>query len=293
VFAVAHDGTPDAKLATTAPKDQTATPGKALSADLGSVTGGVPGSTGYEARVQWGDGTVPDDATVDSSGAISGQHTYVQEGTYTVHVTTWDTLSSSTETFTVTVGKASLQPSISASASGTLSAGDSITINGSGFAAGEQVTVKLGTSPARTLTVAATSEGAVHASIAASGDAQPGRYAITAAGKSSRTPATATVQVTEGPAVPAYQPQVLLSTTSGPRGTAIIVNGSGFEPNEAVTIRFGNGLASITVHANGDGVISAATISVPGTAKPGSTSITLAGADSATHVRLPFTVSRH
>ncbi|MGI5516240.1 GH92 family glycosyl hydrolase [Streptomyces sp. CA-106131] len=293
VFAIAHDGTPDAKLATTAPKDQTATPGKALSADLGSVTGGVPGSTGYQARVQWGDGTVPDDATVDSSGAISGQHTYVQEGTYTVHVTTWDTLSSSTETFTVTVGKASLQPSISASASGTVSAGDSITINGSGFAAGEQVTVKLGTSPARTLTVAATAEGAVHASIAASDDAQPGRYAITAAGKSSRTPATATVQVTEEPAAPAYQPQVLLSTTSGPRGTAITVNGSGFEPNEAVTIRFGNGLASITVHANGDGVISAATISVPGTAKPGSTSITLAGADSATHVRLPFTVSRH
>ncbi|MGW1797832.1 hypothetical protein ACWCQN_18030, partial [Streptomyces sp. NPDC001984] len=31
------------------------------------------------------------------------------------------------------------QPSISASASGTVSAGDSITINGSGFAAGEQV----------------------------------------------------------------------------------------------------------------------------------------------------------
>ncbi|MGW9027670.1 GH92 family glycosyl hydrolase [Streptomyces sp. NPDC055722] len=293
VFAVAHDGTPDAKLATTAPKDQTATPGKALSADLGSVTGGVPASTGYQARVQWGDGTVPDDATVGSSGAISGQHTYVQEGTYTVHVTTWDTLSSSTETFTVTVGKASLQPSISASASGTVSAGDSITINGSGFAAGEQVTVKLGTSPARTLTVAATAEGAVHASIAASDDAQPGRYAITAAGKSSRTPATATVQVTEEPAVPAYRPQVLLSTTSGPRGTAITVNGSGFEPNEAVTIGFGNGLASITVHANGDGVISAATISVPGTAKPGSTSITLAGADSATHVRLPFTVSRH
>jgi len=293
VFAIAHDGTPDAKLATTAPKDQTATPGKVLSADLGSVTGGVPGSTGYQARVQWGDGTVPADATVDSSGAISGEHTYVQEGTYTVHVTTWDTLSSSTETFTVTVGKASLQPSISASASGTVSAGDSITVNGSGFAAGEQVTVKLGTSPARTLTVAASATGTVHASIAASDDAQPGRYSITAAGKSSRTPATATVQVTEESGAPVYRPEALLSATSGPRATAITVNGSGFAPNEAVRISFGDGLASITVHANADGVISGATISVPGTAKPGSTSVTLAGADSATHVRLPFTVSRN
>ncbi|MGW2067752.1 GH92 family glycosyl hydrolase [Streptomyces sp. NPDC001953] len=293
VFAVAHDGTPDAALKTTAPKDQTATPGQAFSADLGSVTGGVTDSTGYQARVQWGDGTVPADATVDSSGAISGQHTYVQEGTYTVHVTSWDKLSSSTETFTVTVGKAKLHPSISASVSGSATAGDRITVNGSGFAAGEQVTVKLGTSPAPILTVAASTTGAVHASIAASDDAQPGRYSVTAAGKSSRTPATATVKVTEESAAPAYRPEVLLSATSGPRATAITVNGSGFAPNEAVRISFGDGLASVTVHANGDGVVSGATISVPGTAKPGATSVTLAGAESGSRVQVPFKVSRN
>ncbi|MEU3986720.1 GH92 family glycosyl hydrolase [Streptomyces sp. NPDC026672] len=291
VFAIAHDGTPDAKLVTTAPKDQTATAGKVFSADLGSVSGGIADSTGYQARVQWGDGTVPADATVDASGKIGGQHTYAQEGTYTVHVTAWDTLSSSTETFTVTVGKAGLQPSISASASGT--AGDPITVKGSGFAAGEQVTVKLGTSPAQTLTVAASATGTVQATVSASDDARPGRYSITAAGKSSRTPATATVRVTEERAASTHRPQVALSATSGPRGTAITVNGSGFAPNEAVTIRFGNGLASITVHANGDGVVSGATISVPGKAKRGSTSVTLTGADSKAHVRLPFTVSRN
>jgi predicted alpha-1,2-mannosidase len=164
VFAIADDGSAAPALTTTAPKDQTVTAGQVLSADLGSVTGGVTGSTGYQARVQWGDGTVPGDATVSSSGAISGQHTYAQEGTYTVHVTAWDTLSSSTWTFTVTVARAGSQPSISAS-------------------------------------------------------------------------------------------------------------------------------PSTTVHANGDGVISGATISVPGTAKPGSTSITPAGADSVTRVRLPFTVT--
>nr|WTB29861.1 GH92 family glycosyl hydrolase [Streptomyces sp. NBC_00830] len=291
LFAIAHDGTPDAALATTAPKDQTATPGKVFSANLGSVTGGVTGSTGYQARVQWGDGTVPADATVDSSGAISGQHTYVQEGTYTVHVTTWDTLSSSTETFTVTVARAGSQPSLSVSASASVAAGDSITVTGSGFAAGERVTLKLGTSPARSLTVAASAKGAVHASIAASDDVQPGRYSVTAAGASSRTPATATVQVTERPAAPTYTPQAMLSATSGPRGTAITVNGSGFVPNKAVKITFGDGLASTTVYANGDGVISGATISVPGKAKPGATSITLTGADSATRVGLPFRVT--
>ena len=289
VFAIADDGTPTAALAITAPKDQTATAGQVFSADLGSVTGGVADSTGYHARVQWGDGTVPDDATVGSSGAISGQHKYAQNGTYTVHVTAWDTLSSSTETFTVTVGRAGSQPSISVSASA--SPGDPITVNGSGFAAGEKVTVKLGTNPARSLTVAASAKGAVHASIAASRGAQPGRYSVTAAGASSRTPAAATVRVTERSAARTYQPQVTLSATSGPRGTAITVNGSGFAPNEAVKISFGDRLASITVHANGDGVISGATISVPGTAKPGSTSITLAGAHSVTRVRLPFTVT--
>jgi predicted alpha-1,2-mannosidase len=291
VFAVADDGTPPAALVIIVPKDQKATPGQAFSADLGSVSGGVTGSAGYHARVQWGDGTAPDDATVGASGAMSGRHTYAQEGTYTVRVTAWDTLSSSTGTFTATVARAGAQPSISVSAPAAVAAGDPITVNGSGFAAGEQVIVKLGTSPARSLTVAASSTGTVHASVAASDDAQPGRYSVTAAGASSRTPATATVQVTGQPAVRTYRPQVLLSAASGPRGTAITVDGSGFAPNEAVTIGFGDGLASTTLHANGDGVIAGATISVPGTAKPGPTGITLTGADSVTRVGLPFTVT--
>jgi hypothetical protein len=46
VFAIADDGTPAAAPATTAPKDQTTTPGQVFSADIGSVTGGVTGSTG-------------------------------------------------------------------------------------------------------------------------------------------------------------------------------------------------------------------------------------------------------
>jgi predicted alpha-1,2-mannosidase len=289
VFAVADDGTPPAALATTTPKDQTATAGQAFSAGLGSAAGGVPDSTGYHATVQWGDGTVPDDVTVGPSGAMSGQHTYAKEGTYTVHVTVWDTLSSSTQAFTVTVARAALQPSIAVAASA--GAGDTITVNGSGFAAGEQVTVKLGTSPERSVTVAASPAGAVHASIATSQDAQPGRYSVTADGASSRTPATETVQVIDQPEVRTYRPEAMLSTTSGPRGTAITVNGSGFAPNELVTINFGDGLASSTVRANADGVITDANVSVPGAANAGSTSITFAGADSVTSVALPFTVT--
>ncbi|MER7889838.1 GH92 family glycosyl hydrolase [Micromonospora sp. NPDC094482] len=291
VFAIADDGTPAPALATVAPKDQTATAGQVLSADLGSVTGGVPDPAGYHARVQWGDGTVPQDVTVGSSGVLSGQHTYPQAGTYTVRVTAWDTRSSSTASFTVTVAGGGRQPTIALPGSATVATGDAITVNGGGFAAGEQVTVTLGTSPARSMKVEASAAGAVRASIATSGDAQPGRYAVTVTGASSRTPATATVQVTGEQDVPTIRAQVGLSTTAGPRGTAITLDGYGFARNEAVTITFGDGLAKSTVRANGDGVIAGMTVSVPGAARVGSTSITLAGADSKTRVQLPFTVT--
>jgi predicted alpha-1,2-mannosidase len=214
VFAVADDGTPRPGLALTAGKDQSATAGQDFPAQLGSVTGGAAGSTGYHARVQWGDGTVPADAAVDAAGTITGTHTYAQPGTYTVHVTAWDSLSSSTAAFTVTVAK-----SATASAS------------------------------------------------------------------------SVTVQATEQAAPPAYRPQLKLSVTAGPRGTAITVDGSGFAPNERVTGTFGAGLAATALQANADGVISDATVSVPGAAKPGPASVTLTGTRSAAKVELPFTVT--
>ncbi|WP_407664693.1 PKD domain-containing protein [Micromonospora tarensis] len=291
VFAVANDGTPVPALTTVAAKDQTAKAGQVLTANLGSVNGGVPGTTGYRARVQWGDGTVPQDVTIGASGAMSGQHSYPREGTYTVRVTVWDTLSSSTGSFTVTVERGGSQPAIALAAAGTVRTGGAVTIEGRGFAAGEQVTVSVGTDPGRTTKVVASATGTVRASVPTSGNAQPGRYAVTATGASSGVPATATVRVTEQVQAPAYRPRMVLTTTSGPRGTSITVDGSGFAPNEAVTVVFGNGLAVSTVRANGDGVLSGATVSVPGPAKPGATSVTLTGATSATKVSRPFTVT--
>jgi hypothetical protein len=211
---VADDGTPRAELALTAATDQTGTAGQALAAQLGSVTGGVTDSAGYHARVQWGDGTVAQDATVGPSGAIGGTHTYAQPGTYTVHVTAWDTLSSITATVKVTV-----------------------------------------------------------------------------AGASSAASVTTTLRAPAPAARPAYHPRAALSVTAGPRATAITVDGSGFAPNETVSASFGAALAVTTLHANADGVISGATVSVPGAAVPGATGITLTGAGSATRVELPFTVT--
>ncbi len=160
-----------------------------MTPDLGSVSGGVPGSAGYQARVQWGDGTAPGDATVDGSGKIAGSHTYAQAGTYTVHVTVWDAQSSVTVPFTVTVSKVQYQPTITATRSGT-----SITVTGNGFAAGERVTVRLHLGSGPSVTVTASADGNVHAVVTVPAGSAPGRYSVTAAGSSSLNPATATVQ---------------------------------------------------------------------------------------------------
>jgi Putative Ig domain len=217
VFAIADDGTPVAPLAATAPKDQTATAGKALSADLGSVTGGVAGASGYQARVQWGDGTVPEDVTVGSSGALNGQHAYQQPGTYTVHVTAWDTQSSTSATFTVTVAQEAAVPAVTASVT-TGDSGTSLVLKGSGFTAGERVAVRLATDPSVVVTVTATSAGEIHTTVALPRGTRPGRYAVVAVGSSSRTPATATVQVGGRPSVQEPGTAVIPTSTPAPGG---------------------------------------------------------------------------
>ena len=107
VFAVADNG---AALELAAPADQTATAGTSADLDLGALSGGIPAGdgNGYAARVQWGDGTVTEDAAVSAIGAdgtatISGSHTWAKSGTYTVHVLASDSRSDVIASFTVTV----------------------------------------------------------------------------------------------------------------------------------------------------------------------------------------------
>nr|WP_221380358.1 GH92 family glycosyl hydrolase [Actinoplanes polyasparticus] len=207
VFAVADDGTPRPPLELTAGPARTGTAGQELPAQLGSAPGAA------HARVQWGDGTAPQDATVDPAGLLSGKHTYAQPGTYRVHVTAWDAVSSRTATFSVTIAPAS-----------------------------------------------------------------------------AATAVTTTVASAERPAQPVFHPQVSLSVTAGPRGTAITVDGAGFAPNETVSGVLG-GQAVPALQANADGIISDAIVSVPGPVSPGATGITLTGTSSAATAEAPFTVT--
>ncbi|WP_327292939.1 GH92 family glycosyl hydrolase [Streptomyces sp. NBC_01198] len=218
VFAIADDGTPAPALTTTTTQDRTATAGTGLTAELGSVTGGVTDATGYHAQVQWGDGTAPQDVTIGASGAMTAQHTYQQPGTYTVHVTAWDTLSSTTGTFTVTVARQAAHPSITATVDSGGKDGSSVRVSGTGFTPGERVTVKVGTDPAVVVTVTASSGGAVHATADLPRRTRPGRYSVTATGASSRTPATATVQLGDHPAAPPYRTPVVSAGSPKPGG---------------------------------------------------------------------------
>ena len=219
VFAVADDGTAPAALTTTAGPDQAATAGTVLSADLGSVTGGVAGATGYRAQVQWGDGTVPQDVVISASGSMGAQHAYQQPGTYTVHVTAWDTLSSITGTLTVTVARVVAHPTITASVTSGGKGRSTVVVTGTGFTAGERVTVRLGTDPSAVVTVTASAGGTVQATVGVPRGTRPGRYSVTATGRSSRTPATVTVQLGDQPAPP-YRTPVIATSTPKPRGGA-------------------------------------------------------------------------
>ncbi|QKE82848.1 ATP-binding protein [Arthrobacter sp. NEB 688] len=103
VFAVADDGAP---VALDTAGSVSARRGSATTVQLGTVSGGVPGEA-YTARVQWGDGSATEDATLTTSsdGAVglTGRHAWAAAGRYTVTVLAGDTRSDVVGTLVVTV----------------------------------------------------------------------------------------------------------------------------------------------------------------------------------------------
>jgi hypothetical protein len=104
-------------------------------------------------------------------------------------VTVWDARSSVTVSFAVTVSTVKYQPTITATRSGS-----SISVTGQGFAAGERVTVRLHAGNGPSVTVTASANGVVQATLTVPAGCKPGRYSVTATGNVSLAPATATVQ---------------------------------------------------------------------------------------------------
>ncbi len=249
LFGVASDGTPAPALALTVGGAAKATTGQAATIALGQAGGGE-GS--YTARVQWGDATVTEDASVDSSGAITGTHTWAAAGTYTVHVTVSDDQTSVTKTLTVTVASAA---SAKLTTARSIATGGSVSVTGSGFGAGQRVVVTLATSR----TVTADAHGKIATSLPAPTTA--GVYAVTATG-SRGFPATATVAVRDAASAAASVPQVrstlVLSSATAMPGERVSASGAGYRPNEKVTLtataRSGSHVVLGAARADGDGV---------------------------------------
>ncbi|HWJ84360.1 MAG TPA: phosphatase PAP2 family protein, partial [Cellulomonas sp.] len=129
-------------------------------------------------------------------------------------------------------------------------AGSSVDVTGTGFAAGESVTVSV-TSGATTVasgSATATGSGTVSASIVIPASTPAGTYQVTATGSVSGVPATADLQVTAAP--PAWNPSLTAPATVHV-GEAVVVTGGGFAAGEPVSVTFAG--SSTTVDAGAEG----------------------------------------
>ncbi|MFJ3490499.1 GH92 family glycosyl hydrolase [Leifsonia aquatica] len=293
VFAFASDGARTALPALTATGtalDAQKT-GVEFTAPLATATGGAPSTPGaYAARVNWGDGSPVADATVTPGtgtdpATVAGTHTYTTAGDFTVSVTVDDGLKSTAVTTAVHVDQA-YQPTLDAVA-GTFLPGADVTITGHGFAAGEPVTVTLGTTPATPVATTADGSGAISTTVTIPAGTADATYTVTARGDTSQTDATTSV-VVKAPVAPGADATLSLSAGSAVRGATVVAYGDHFPAGETVAFTLhSDPIALGTATANAQGVFTAPLV-VPAGAATGAHEIE-ATAGGVT-VRVAFTV---
>lgn len=297
VFAIASDGElpVDTSFTATAGADVTGTAGEPLTAALATVVPTDPKAEAPIARVQWGDGTVTEDATItpgaDGSMALSGTHTYAAAGTYTVSVTVATTAGTSQLTLKATIAAAPVYTTaITADPADEVLAGATVAVSGTGFKPGESVDVVLQTSPEVRQTVTAGSDGAISASLTVPSDAQPAIYAIVATGAESAMPATATIQVVPPTVDPVYDPQIHVDSDSGRPGDLVTVTGEGFAPGETAHVVFHSDPVEVGAPVASDKGAIVLTFAVPADAEVGDHAIEVTGEVSGVPVSVPFQV---
>jgi predicted alpha-1,2-mannosidase len=265
IFAIASNGEqPDLTFEATGGESFDATAGKAVTVPLATAVT----EASLKARVQWGDGTVTENATITVDGTavtINGTHTYAAAGTYEVSVTVANETATEHFTLTATVEAAPVVYDPSLSAKESVTAGAAISVKGTGFAPGETVEVSLQTPSPVTVSVTAKQSGDIHTTLKVAKNVKPGRYAIVATGEVSAMPATVTVRVkpkkTVGqPVEPptsvgggsgavvtvseddggdgeyVANPSVTANATTGRVGDLVTVLGEGFAPDEQLTV---------------------------------------------------------
>ena len=168
----------------------------------------------------------------------------------------------------------------SVSVPATVAPGASFTAHGSGFRAGETVTVTVAGATATTGTVAA--DGTVDVPLVA--PASPGVTWVSFTGATSYATSSAQLTVVAPTPPVVYTPGIAVapaSTTGGP----VTVSGSGFAPHELVVLTHGSTSVSLTASATGT---FSTTIEVPGT--PGAYLVSALGSVSAVVATASVTV---
>lgn len=294
IFAIADNGThADESFSATVGPDFSATTDEAVTQTLATAT--TTSATAPQARVQWGDASVTEDATVtvgdDGVLQFSGTHTYTTAGTYPVNVTVYSAAGTQHFSLTATVTDPVVySPVLAATPEEGILAGGTFTVTGSGFAPSESVELVLQTPTPVTETVTATETGEVNKVLTMPASVEPDLYAVVATGAVSLVPASTTILVVPPTIDPVYNPLVRADSGSGRPGDTVTLNGTGFAPNEAVTVEFHSDPVTVgTPTADLHGAFSLS-FQIPADASVGDHEIVINGAVSQKTVSLPFAV---
>ncbi|WP_176697103.1 GH92 family glycosyl hydrolase [Microbacterium sp. 3J1] len=248
IFAIASDGdrAAAAELSVVPGVVDEQTTGEEFDATLATIVGGQGDTT---AVVNWGDGTPVATGEI-VEGAVSASHAYAAAGTYTVTVTADDGVKSADTQVQITVvdPEPEYEPEIQAPAEAA--PGDTITITGSGFASGEEVSVRIDDEAPEVVT--ASESGAISADLTVPADAVDGDHPVVALGEVSNIEARASVRVTAEP--------------TGPRNTSVTLAAGSDDPVAGESIALiatvtPDGAAGQVEFLEGDVVVGSASVS--------------------------------
>ncbi|MEV4669261.1 GH92 family glycosyl hydrolase [Microbacterium sp. LWO12-1.2] len=219
--------------------------GEAFDATLATVTGGAGDST---AIVNWGDGS-PVAAVDVEDGAVAAGHTYATAGTFTVTVTADDGVQSADATLEIAVEEPEPEYAPEIAAPEEAHPGDSVEITGTGFAPGENVSIRIDDEEA--VVVKADDDGAIRGDIIVPEDAVDGDHPVVALGDVSNVEARTSLRVTAETSAPQSTSVTLTA------GTDDAVAGESVELTATVTPA---GAAGKVDFIEGDTVVGSATV---------------------------------